>query len=63
MPGRQTPCEIAWRGVSSFVGFSFDFGMSCFDSGVEDGSTGIAEGAIVEYSRCELEMEEFLLAM
>lgn len=53
MPGRQTPCEMAWRGVSSFVGFSFDLGMSCFDSSVEVDSMGIADGAIVAYVRCE----------
>jgi hypothetical protein len=45
MPGKQTPCEMASRGVFSFV-LSSDRGTSCFDRGA-GGSVEIAEGAMV----------------
>lgn len=62
MSGRQTPCEMACSGVSSFVGVSFDLGTSCFDSGVEIGSVGIAEGAIVYGVSCGRgELEAYVL--
>lgn len=47
MPGRQTPCEMAWSGVSSFVASSLDLGTSCFVGGIGVGSGVIAEGAMV----------------
>jgi hypothetical protein len=47
MPGRQTPCEIAWSGVNSFIASSWDRGTICFVCETGAGSTWIAEGAMV----------------
>jgi hypothetical protein len=45
--GRQTPCEMACNGVSSFVASSADRGTTCLDCGTGAGSTWIAEGAML----------------
>lgn len=46
MPGKQTPCEMACKGVFSFVESSFR-GTSCFVVSVDVGWTATAEGAII----------------
>jgi hypothetical protein len=48
MPGSGVPWEMAWRGVNSFSGSSWDFGISCMGLGVGARSIDTAEGAMLE---------------
>jgi hypothetical protein len=51
MPGRQTPCEMAWRAVFS-LGWPSVPALPCLDCGDGTASTETADGAIVVRVAC-----------